>query len=161
MKKIMTIISTLLVLTLLTGNAFALESGKGLEMKDRSGYDCPQYNGQGFGNSLTQEQKDQMSAIRQKFIDETYKTRAAKLSKAQEIRMLMETSNPDRARLIQLSNEIIELNKELVDKKIDLQLAIKKIAPELVGRKGGRFGKEHRMWSNDSGWRQGRGCDNF
>ena len=164
MKKTLTITTTLLMIFLIAGVVFAWGPGKGQGMGYGSNSDCPGYNGQTAASELNKEQKDQLSALRQKFIDETYEARAAKFSKSQEMRMLMETSDPDRAKLTQLSNEILELEKGIMDKKIDFRLEIKKIAPELSNHRGGGFGKGRGMWSSDNN--QGKhgkreGCGNF
>ncbi|MFH2060330.1 MAG: periplasmic heavy metal sensor [Pseudomonadota bacterium] len=164
MKKTLAITTTLLMIVLIAGSVFAWGPGKGHGMEYGSSSDCPGYNGQDDANLLSQEQKDQLSSLRQKFIDETYQTRAAKFAKVQEMRMLMETSDPDRTKLAQLSNEILELEKGIMDKKIDFRLEMKKIAPELSSLRGGGFGKGRGMWSSDnSQGRQGKrgGCGNF
>ena len=55
--------------------------------------------------------------------------------------MLMETSEPDRAKLGKLSQEITDLQKQVGDKRIDFRLAAKKISPELGMGRG--FGQGH------------------
>ena len=164
MKKITITISTLAAIALIAGAAFAWGPGSGRAAGYGPG-NCPGYDAQGAASTLTQEQQDQLTELRQKYIDQTYKTRAAKVAKAQEVRLLMETSNPDRAKLVSLSNEILELDKALTEQQIDYQLAVKKIDPELTGFRGMGFGRGHGMWSSDRGQGrfhgQGRGCDNF
>ena len=57
------------------------------------------------------------------------------------MRLLMETSSPDRAKLDTLSQEFTDLRSQMQSKRIDFQLAAKKIAPELnVAGMGGRGG---------------------
>jgi zinc resistance-associated protein len=136
MKQFTIIISSILLVALVAGSSFGWGQGKGQGMKG-SGFnrECPQYGGQAQNNSiindLSKEQRDELNTLRQKFIDETYEFRSAKFAKHQEIRMLMETSNPDRDKLYTLSQEIADLQKLISDKKIDLRLSVKKIAPEL------------------------------
>ncbi|MCP4761857.1 MAG: periplasmic heavy metal sensor [archaeon] len=113
--------------------------GKGQRMGAGYNQDCRGYGGQGIINDLSKEQRDQLTALRQTFIDETYELRAAKFQKQQEMRMLMETSEPDRAKLGKLSQELTDLQKQVREKKIDFRLAAKKISPELG--MGGGFGK--------------------
>lgn len=137
MKKSTSLITVILIISLMAGSAFAWGHGKG---RNESG-NCMGYAGQNADINLTQEQKDQLSALRQAFIDDTYETRAAKFSTRHEMKMLMETSNPDRAKLIQLSDELLTLEKELRDKKIDFGLKVKEIAPELTGFNGRGPGK--------------------
>ncbi|MBF0232641.1 MAG: periplasmic heavy metal sensor [Desulfamplus sp.] len=81
--------------------------------------------------NLTDDQKSQLKALHQKFIDETATTRASMVAKHEEIRIFMETTSPDKAKLHALSAEIMELKKQVMDKKIDMALEAKKIAPEL------------------------------
>ena len=135
MKKTITLISSFLIIALLAGTAFAWGGGKG---RDSCCNDCPGYYGKKAAVDLTAEQKKQLTALRQKFIDNTYEIRSEKNLKAREIKLLMETSDPDRAKLRVLTSEMMELNKQLADKRIDYRLEIKTIAPELSGF--GRYG---------------------
>ncbi len=131
MKKLISLLSMLIVISLAAGAAYAWgpDHGKNTGQGYHTGYSgC---DGWGPGINLTQEQKDQLTALRQKFIDDTYASRSTKLEKKQQIRLLMETSNPDRAKLIRLSNDILDLDQKIMEKKIDYRLAVKKIAPEL------------------------------
>ncbi|MDY0221532.1 MAG: periplasmic heavy metal sensor [Desulfobacterium sp.] len=92
--------------------------------------------------NLTEAQQTQLNELHQKFIDETADTRAAMHGKQEEMRILMQTSNPDQKRLISLTNETGDLKKALMEKRINLALEAKKIAPEInfpaFGRDGGR-----------------------
>ena len=139
MKKTMIVLTALLAVGFLTTNAFSWGQGGG---NNRGG--C---GGQGYGTTanLTQEQQTELNTLRQKFVDETYETRAAMMNKHQEIRLLMETSSPDKAKLESLSNDMLDLKKAVQDKRIDFVLEAKKIAPELnmssFGHHRGGFGK--------------------
>ena len=129
MKKTLIVTAALLSVIFITSNAFSWGRGG-------YGRGC---NGGGYGyNSgsavlpeLTQEQKTQLADLRQKFIDETYETRSAMQNKRHNLRMLLETSSPDKAKLTQLSNEMIDLKKEMQTKRIEFILAAKEIAPGL------------------------------
>ena len=138
MKKAITLISSLLIITLSAGSAFAWGGGKG---RGYDCYDCPGYYGKKAAVDLSSEQKEQLTALRQKFIDDTYEIRSEKNLKAREIKLLMRTSDPDRAKLKTLTNEMMELNKQLAHKKIDHRLEMKTIAPELSGFGGYGYGK--------------------
>ncbi|MBA3010133.1 MAG: periplasmic heavy metal sensor [Proteobacteria bacterium] len=137
MKKSMIVITSFLAVALLATNAFSWGPGKG----------CGG-SGQGYGagesaawNDLSKQQKDELTALNQKFIDETYEVRSAMMTKHQEMRLLMETSSPDRAKLEALSKAVTDLQGQMQTKRIDYQLAAKKIAPELsVGGMGGPGG---------------------
>ena len=150
MKKSIIIISSLLIVALVSGSAFAWGQGKCRGMGYSANQDCPRYGGeQGPLNDLSKDQSDALSKLRQGFIDETYELRSAKFAKQQEMRMLMETSEPDRAKLGKLSQEITGLQKQVRDKRIDFLLAAKKIAPELGMGKG--FGQGRGNWSGKGG----------
>ncbi len=159
MKKAIIIISSLVMVTLVSGNVFAWGSGKGRGMGSGYNQDCPQYGGQPAFNDLSKEQRDNLTALRQTFIDETYEQRSAKFQKQQEMRMLMETSEPDRAKLDKLSQEITDLQKQVRDKQIDFQLAAKKISPELGMGKG--YGQGHGKGSKRGGQRGCQGQGNW
>ncbi|MCG8616712.1 MAG: periplasmic heavy metal sensor [Desulfobacterales bacterium] len=138
MKKVLIGITALLTVGFLATNAFSWGHGSG----KRGG--CGGQSYEAFAN-LTPEQKTQLKALKQKFIDDTYETRAALMNKHQEIRMLLETSSPSRAKLETLSDEALDLMKDMKGKLIDAVLEAKKIAPELdmslfAGHRGG-FGK--------------------
>lgn len=162
MKKSLTIISTILVLSMLAGAAFAWGPGSGRGRG--AGYDCPGYTGQSAASNLTQEQTDQLAALRQRHIDDTYADRSARIAKKQQLRLLMQTSNPNRTELIKLSNDIIDLDKKLAERRVDYQLEVKKIVPELsaFGKRG--FGKGCGMWSGSrgqGGFQGGNGPETF
>ncbi|MCP4721845.1 MAG: periplasmic heavy metal sensor [Desulfobacteraceae bacterium] len=110
MKKSIIIVSSLLMVTLVAGNVFAWGSG--------FNQDCPKYGGQTAFNDLSKEQREDLTALRQTFIDETYGLRSSKFQKQQEMRMLMETSDPDRAKLGKLSQQITDLQKQVRDKLV-------------------------------------------
>lgn len=159
MKKSIIIISALFMVALVAESCFAWDSGcnRGSDNKRGQGggwnQDCPGYGGAAGVSNLTQEQKDELTALRQKFIDETYELRSGKFQKRREIKMLLQTSDPDRAKIDNLLQESFELHKQLRAKQIDFLLAAKKISPELSLGEG--FGKDHGKWSKRGGK---RGC---
>ena len=156
MKKSIIIISSLLMVSLVAGSVFARGQGKGQRMGAGYNQDCRGYGGQGIINDLSKEQRDELMALRQTFIDETYEVRAAKFQKKQEMRMLMETSEPDRAKLGKLSQELTDLQKQVRDKRIDFRLAAKKISPDIgMGRgygKGLNRGSQKGHHGQGVGW---------
>jgi zinc resistance-associated protein len=150
MKKTKIGIIAILAVAFLSTSAFSWGHGQrgcGGSGQGGSGY------GQGCGinnsnawNDLSKEQQDELTALQQKFIDKTYEIRSAMMIKHQEMRLLMETSSPDRAKLEAMSKAITDLSGQMRSKRIDLQLEAKKIAPELnvasMGkRRGGKKGK--------------------
>ncbi|MBF0376266.1 MAG: periplasmic heavy metal sensor [Desulfamplus sp.] len=129
-NKIFIGMAALFTLAVMVTNSFAWDGGCGRRGRGMGmgGQGCGQ--GQEFAK-LTEDQKNKLKALHQKFIDETATQRASITSKHQEIMILMETTSPDAAKLHTLSSEITELKKQLMDKKIDLALEAKKIAPEI------------------------------
>ena len=80
---------------------------------------------------LTDAQRDQIQGLRQQFKDDTAEIRIALVSRKEQVKILMGTSSPDKAKLQSLINEMSDLKKEMMMKKLDMALAVKKIAPEL------------------------------
>ncbi len=142
MKKTAVFITTLLAISFMTTAAFARGPGHGTRTyglnPDR----------QGAWTDLSTAQKDELTALRQKFIDETYPMRAEIMQKTTEARMLMATSDPDKAALLRLADETAALEKQVQEKQIDFMLAAKKAAPEL------RFGM-------GNGQRSGNRCQGY
>ncbi|MBT3178772.1 MAG: periplasmic heavy metal sensor [Desulfobacula sp.] len=159
MKKSIIIISSLLIVAFVSGNVFARGQGKGQGMAQGYNQDCSRYEGQGAFNDLSKEQRTALNELRQRFIDETYELRAAKFAKQQGMRMLMQTSDPDRAKLGTLSQEITDQQKQIRDKRIDFRLAAKKIAPELGMGKGFGQGRGNESGRGGQGMGQGYNQD--
>jgi zinc resistance-associated protein len=142
MKKTFIIITSLAAIALAAGTGFAWGPGAG---RSAAGYgsdwNCPGYGRQAAFNDLSRDQRNQLQALRQKFIDDTYELRSARFARQQEIRMLMQTSSPDKTRLGKLSSEINDLQKQIMDKRIEFILAAKKIAPEFTMGPGMGYGR--------------------
>ncbi|MCG8566480.1 MAG: periplasmic heavy metal sensor [Desulfobacterales bacterium] len=148
MKKRLLVPTFLLALLISAGSALAWQHGYGGGMGS-----CPRFD-QGMLKDLSQTQRDDLAALRQKFIDDTYETRNQMMLKRNEMRMLMETSSPDRKKLTELSEDINGLRVTLMDKRIDYVLEAKKIAPEL--NLGGKFGDNGRR-GGCRGMKKGQG----
>ncbi len=144
MKKSMIVITSLLAVALLATSAFSWGNGGrgcGGSGQGESNYEGCGANGtNNVWKDLSQEQRDELTALKQKFIDDTYEVRSAMMVKHQEMRMLMETSDPDRDEIDELAKAVTELRTQMQTKRIDFQLAAKKIAPELNGLGMGRQG---------------------
>ena len=96
---------------------------------------------------LTDEQQKQLRDLHEKyqiFLDDTYEMRADIVSLDQKIRMYMETSNPDSAKLKSMVMEKSDLAADLDVKRMEFALDSKKIAPELkyipMGMDSGFYG---------------------
>lgn len=159
MKKSIMIISSFLMVALVAGSVFAWGQGRGGGMMGTGfNQDCPRYGSQGAWNDLSQTQRNELSSLRQAFIDETYEIRSEKFAKQQEMKLLMETSNPDRAKLDKLSGEIIDLQGKINKKRITFQLNAKKISPELG--MGAGFSQGRGKWSGRDDQRNSQGQGN-
>ena len=144
MKKSMIVITSLLAVALLATSAFSWgNGGRGCGGSGQGGNNYEGCGANGTNNAwkdLSQKQRDELTALKQKFIDDTYEVRSAMMVKHQEMRMLMETSDPERAKVDALAEAVTALRTQMQTKRIDFQLAAKKIAPELNGLGMGRRG---------------------
>lgn len=149
MKK-QELIKLAVVFTMITmaGTAFALD---GADKDKKENTTTVKSYGQACAQDwvkLTDDQKNKLNALRQQFTDETATARASIIAKHEEIKIIMETTSPDKAKLKALSNELTELRKQVSAKEIDLTLEAKKIAPD-VNMSMGFFGVgKHGMMGN-------------
>jgi len=98
---------------------------------------CWQY---GRGNdTLTEEQRTKLDKLHQRFYDETAQLRTEIWAKRGELRILMNTSNPDVEKAKALQKQINDLTGKMAQEKITFQLEARKINPDL--RFGGGFGR--------------------
>ncbi len=114
---------------------------------------------------LSTTQKEKLNALHQAFIDDTLETRMQLMQKRQAFRMLMQTSKPDKIRLLKLSEEKLDLQKEIHEKRINMMLEVKEAVPDFkFGSFAGRGFNKGMTGKNHTG--QGRkfknpGCRNF
>lgn len=114
--------------------------GKGDQRMGSRGGDpgsCLQY-GRGYDN-LTEEQRTQLDKLHQRFYDETAQLRTEIWAKRGELRILMNTSNPDVEKAKALQKEISDLMGKMAQEKIAFQLEARKINPDVPF--GGGFGR--------------------
>ncbi len=131
MKK-QALIFTAIVVTLMTLTSFAF-AGNCNGKRNRGNNDCPRFMnnpGQQWA-ALTQEQKNQIMDLRQKFVDETAPQRVIMVSNHEAIRILMETTSPDRNQLASLTAELADAQKIMMTRGVEFALQVKAIAPEL------------------------------
>lgn len=134
MKKALILITALIAVGLLSTYAFSWGPGKGMGGYG-GGTNCPGIDRNAY-TDLTEAQRDELATLRQKFIDDTYELRASMMQKHNEIRLLMETSQPDRTQLSRLNTEVSDLMKQIQENRMDFMLAAKKVAPELRFHQG-------------------------
>ena len=99
--------------------------------------DCPGYGG--TTGSLTKEQQTELEKLHQKYLDETSTDKNELWNKRGELKILLNTSNPDTEKAKALQKEISDLRSKLAQKRLDFKLERKKIAPDQgYGRGYGR-----------------------
>jgi zinc resistance-associated protein len=98
---------------------------------------CGDY-GPGAGN-LTEEQRTQLDTLNKKFFDETAQLRNEMWTKSSELRALLNSPNPDADKARALQKEITGLRAQLAEKRLDLELEERKIAPD--ARYGSGYGR--------------------
>ncbi|MEW6078610.1 MAG: periplasmic heavy metal sensor [Thermodesulfobacteriota bacterium] len=132
-------ISLITLLLIVTASSSAFAWGMGADCP------CPQAFACGIGSGcpcgenparwdarddLTSDQKDQLAALNQKFIDDTAETRIALNTAYKNLAVLMRTSDPDRKSIQSVLKEISALSATLMEKQVDYQLEARKIAPD-------------------------------
>lgn len=122
MKKTLATLTILVITCTFSASAFASPPKKGKDVRQARPLACM---------NLTDEQQNQLRDLHQKFIDDTYEMRADLMNLDQQIRMYMETSNPDPAKLKSMIMEKADLAKDLDVKRMDFALDARKISPEL------------------------------
>jgi zinc resistance-associated protein len=165
MKKIATILGVLFLTAVLTTPALARGPGWG-KGYHKAGYGqeypgfCRQQDR--VYDKLTEEQRDQLDKLHDKFYDDTAPLKDEMWSKSRELNRLLDQAKPDAVKALALQKEISDLKTKLAEKRINFRLESKKIAPELrLGRAFGRGYSESppfRGPAPDMGWNmRGRG----
>ena len=122
MKKTLAALTILIVTCSFSAGAFAAPPKQGKGLRQDRARACM---------NLTDEQQKQLQDLHQKFIDDTYEMRADIMNLDQQIRMYMETSNPNPAKLKSMVTEKADLAKDLAVKRLEFALDARKISPEL------------------------------
>ncbi|NWH04884.1 Spy/CpxP family protein refolding chaperone [Desulfobacter latus] len=154
MKKTLAALTILIITCTFSAGAFAYpqKQGKGKSLKQAKPRACM---------NLTDEQQKQLGDLHQKFIDETYEMRTNMMSLNQQIRMYMETSDPDPAKLKAMVIEKADLAKDLAVKRLEFALDAGKISPELkcmgMGRGFGGHGMGYGPRGKGRGYHHGAG----
>jgi len=159
MRKLMTSLGTLLLVVAIATPVFARaqDQRKGMPPRGRGGPERGTLSREqgrpikGAFANLTEEQRGQLAELRQKFFDDTAQLRTQIVSKRAELKILLNTSNPDLEKVKAVQKEISELGATMAQKKIDFLFEARKISPDLpFGR-----GSSHHM--RDFGHGKSRG----
>ncbi len=111
--------------------------------------DCPKYGG-GYGVQLSDGERTQVEQARQKFFDETKELRDQLASKRRALADELAKDTPDSEAAVKLQSEVSDLKAQLDQKRLQHQLEMKKINPNLgvghrslkgPGTKGGGYGR--------------------
>ena len=90
---------------------------------------------------LSQEQAEQLEKARESFFRANRGLRDEIYDKSAQIRSELSKQDPDRGRLSDLQKELSQLESQFDQKRLDYQLEIRKIAPEVGERfAGGGYG---------------------
>ncbi len=157
MKKTMVFLGSMVLVGALAVSAFAHGPGWGKGYhgrgywRDTPGH-CWQY-GRAYEN-LTGEQRAQLDTLHRKFHDETAELRKLIWSKSAELNSLLNSPSPDAEKAKALQDEISDLKARVAQKRMDLGLEARKIAPEVsFGRWHGRgLGRHMEGYGPDVGY---------
>ncbi len=89
---------------------------------------------------LSRNQVEQLEEAREAFYRESRDLRERIDDKSSEIRRELAKENPDRNRISVLQRELSGLESEFDQKRLDHELELRKIAPEIGGRFEGGYG---------------------
>ncbi|MBW1911789.1 MAG: Spy/CpxP family protein refolding chaperone [Deltaproteobacteria bacterium] len=145
MKKTATTIAIVLLVSALAVPALARSKGRGPETMGKPGrgmtFSDQTRTGYARFANLTEEQRNQLKELHQKFFDKTAPTRIEHTAKKAELHILLKTSNPDTGKAKAVQKEISDLEAKLAQERIDLMFEARKISPDLPLGKG--FGMSH------------------
>jgi len=157
MRRILTILGSLLLVAFIAVPAFAHGPGRGKAhhrmryWKGDPGY-CRHYGG--AYENLTEEQRSQLEKLSKGFHDTTALLRTEIGAKSAELTDLLNSPKPDPEKAKTLQKEISDLKAKMAQDRIDFRLEARKIAPEL--RLGRRYGKDYSPPGRGSGPGYGR-----
>jgi Spy/CpxP family protein refolding chaperone len=144
MKKIATLTAIMALVVALAVPALAQDPGwgRGPYVHAGPGY-CPYYGGAygGSSSALTDEQRQQLDQVYQKFFDQTAQLRSQLWAKQSELNVLLSTSNPDPEKAKALQKEISDLRAKMSQERINLTLEARKISPEAGYGRGWGYGR--------------------
>lgn len=83
-----------------------------------------------WAEKLTDEQREQIKKLHQKFYDDTAQLRSQIVAKHSELNILMNTSNPDVQKARSLQKDLSDLKGKMAQERINLQFEMRKINPD-------------------------------
>ncbi len=113
--------------------------------------DCPRYGGGGWEAQLSEEERAQVKQASQKFFEETKDLRDQLASKRSAMADELAKETPDSEAAAKLQGEVSNLKAQLDQKRLEHQLEMKKINPNLgggygpmkgPGARGGGYGRK-------------------
>ena len=109
------------------------------------------HNGPRHGDdALTEEQRSRIDKLSEGFAADTKETRQQLHQKAAELNAVLAAPTPDKAQALKIQRELNSLRNSMAEKRLELNLQVKKIAPE--GMSGNAFcagpksGRRHMPW---------------
>jgi len=125
MKKLTTILVTLIAVTALTASAFAFGPGWG------RGYGSGPYYGPDeraySGLNLTAEQTAKINALRDAYLKDTKPLQDKLFSKRGDLKLLWLQTNPDQNKILAVQKEIRALRDQMQDKMTTQRLEVLKV----------------------------------
>ena len=145
MKRLIIIAGTLLLVGVFATIGLASGQGKGKDSRSMGQWQGDQgYSSRyvRWNDDLTDEQRNQLKELHQKFYDETAQLRTEMLAKSGELNILLNTSNPDAEKAKALQKNVSDLSGKMALERLNFQIEARKIAPDF--RFGMGSGKGHR-----------------
>lgn len=118
-----------------------------------------QYN-RGY-HELTEEERTKLTELDKKYFDETNKTRNDLWAKSAELDKALKTDDPDVANAKTIQGEISDLRAALDEKRMEYELEVRKIVPNVQYKRGKDrgygFGRGYHMRGYDQNTGRGFG----
>jgi Spy/CpxP family protein refolding chaperone len=133
MKRVLTAAGIITLVAALAIPALAQGPGMG-RGRMMQGYgpggpgDQPRYGA--WDEKLTDEQREQINKLQQKFYDDTAQLRSQIAAKHSELNILMNTSNPDVQKAKALQKEVSDLKAKMAQETLNFQFEVRKINPD-------------------------------
>ncbi len=160
MKKLVTVLGVLLLVSVMAYPVFARGPGwgRGCSGGGQSGGPENCWRNQGSNPALAPEQQKELNSLDQKFNTETSTLRNNIWRKQNEMSLLLNGENPDTAKLQALQKDISEMKGQMAEKRLAYNLEARKLAPQ--GTYGGAYGGGYGRGRGGSRGNWGGGCWN-